>query len=70
MIGLYIGKKSTMGFKTNRQYDVYSKIEIVRRGGIVFGDTIPCICIYDKNSTLWCPYQSLEKVLENWKFKG
>lgn len=52
MIGLYIGKESTMGFKTNRQYDVYSKIEIARRGGIVFGDTIPCICIYDKNSTL------------------
>ena len=44
------------------------KNTVFRRGGIVFGDTIPCICIYDKNSMLWCPYQSLEKVLENWKF--
>lgn len=53
----FIGKTS-MGFVTCKMYNIESKIQIV--------NNIPCICIYDKNSNTWCPYQSLEAVMKNW----
>lgn len=59
----FIGTTS-MGFVSGRIYDIKSKIQMIWEGG----DTMACICIYDKNSTAWCPYQSLEAVMKNWVF--
>ena len=68
MKGKFIGK-SAMGFVNGKTYDVKSKIEKIRKGDAVFGEDMMCICIYDKNSNAWCPYQSLKAVMKNWKFK-
>ena len=67
MKGKFIGKDS-MGFKNGVTYNIRSDLKIVRKGGTVFGENIPSICIYDKNSDAWCPYQSLEAVMKNWEF--
>jgi len=63
----FIGK-SSMGFVAGKTYDIISTIRMVRVGGSVFGADRECICIYDKNSKAWCPYQSLESVMKNWIF--
>lgn len=63
----FIGNDS-MGFKNGVIYNIRSDIKIVRKGGSVFGENIPSICIYDTNSKAWCPYQSLESVMKNWEF--
>lgn len=68
MKAVFVGKDS-MGFKHGHTYDIYSKIQIIRKGGSVFGENMNCICIYDNNSKSWCPYQNLESVLKNWKFE-
>ena len=67
MKGKFIGKDS-MGFKNGVKYNIRSDLKIVRKGETVFGENIPSICIYDKNSKAWCPYQSLEAVMKNWEF--
>lgn len=65
---VFIGKDS-MGFKCGNIYDIYSKIQTIRKCRNVFEEDMNCICIYDRNSRSWCPYQNLESVLENWKFE-
>ena len=67
MKGKFIGKTS-MGFVTGKTYDIKTKIQIIHKGGIIFGEDIECICIYDKHSNAWCPYQTLESVMNNWVF--
>ena len=67
MKGKFIGR-STMGFVTGKTYDIKSKIQMIRKGGLIFGENMMCICIYDKYSDAWCPYQSLEAVMNNWMF--
>ena len=32
------------------------------------GFPMECICLYDEKSSAWCPYRSLEAILENWEF--
>lgn len=54
-----------MGFITGNVYDIKSQIQMVRKGD---AENIMCICIYDKNSKAWCPYESLESVTKNWMF--
>ena len=54
MICRFIGKTS-MGFITGRVYTIRSDIKDVYVGGKIFGESIPCICIYDVNSSAWCP---------------
>lgn len=51
----YIGKTS-MGFQTNEIYNITTKI-IENH-----------IYVYDTNGFGWCPYDSLESLLRNWKF--
>ncbi len=63
----FVGK-SSMGFVTGKIYNIRSKIQMVRSGGLIFGENIMCICIYDNNSNAWCPYESLEAVMNNWVF--
>lgn len=53
---------SSMGFITGRRYNVYSEVQCIPNMDR------PCICIYDYNSSAWCPYTSLESVFRNWKF--
>lgn len=67
MKGKFIGK-SSMGFQNGVTYNIRSDIQMVRKGGSVFGEDMMCICICDMNSKSWCPYRSLESVLKNWEF--
>lgn len=67
MKATFIGN-SSCGFTKGKEYYIRSKIQIV---GIPSGNIYKpkmCICIYNENGTNWCPYQSLEAVLSNWKF--
>ena len=52
----FIGKDGC-GFKYGQTYDLETSIRQVY--GL-------CICLKDKNSMNWCPYSSLEALLENW----
>lgn len=58
----FIGKDS-MGFKHGKLYCMKSKMKSV----YVNGRNIPCICLYDVKSKAWCPYQTLEVLLESWE---
>lgn len=64
LVGTFIGTTS-MGFVKGRTYKLKSKIETI------FSHGVPrkCICLYDTNTKAWCPYSSLENVLENWVFE-
>lgn len=66
MKGKFIGK-SSLGFESGKTYNIRSDIKMVRNGGYIFGENLICICIYDKDSGAWCPYQSLESLLSNWE---
>lgn len=59
LTGKFIGRNS-MGFITGHIYDLRSEIKIVYSKA--------CICLYDKHSNAWCPYDSVESILNNWKF--
>ena len=61
MQGEFIGKTS-MGFVSGKVYNIYSKIQRVKR----FGIPMLSICIYDKDSTAWCSYTNLESMMKNW----
>lgn len=69
MKGKFIGK-SSMGFQNGVTYDIRSDIKMVRKGGSTFGADVLCICIYDMKSSSWCPYSSLEALLQNWSFNN
>ena len=58
IIGRFIGKTSR-GFETGKIYHLRSNIRQI------YGW---CICLYDTESSAWCPYSSLKAVLENWTF--
>lgn len=61
----YIGKDFG-GFKRNCIYEIYSKIEPVRKlGNSPEKDTMH-IVIYDKNSKSFIPYKDLETLSQNW----
>lgn len=63
MVGRFIGN-DFLGFKHGNLYYLKSKVENV----YVDGRIIPCICLYDINSKVWCPYKDLESLLCNWEF--
>ena len=54
-------KKDSYGFIYGKVYDIRSKVQSI-------GKSDPYICIYDNNSRNWCPYDSVESILNNWKF--
>lgn len=62
IIGRFVGKDS-MGFKHGNLYYLKSKTENI----YLNGKNTPCICLYDTKSKAWCPYQTLEGLLENWE---
>lgn len=62
----FIGKTS-MGFITGHIYTIETACKMVKRCKTSRADPVPCLCVYDKNSKAWCPYSSMEKVLENWR---
>lgn len=63
MIGKFIGETS-MGFTTGKTYLLKSKTQTIYKNGF----PMVCICLYDEKSSAWCPYSSLETILENWEF--
>lgn len=63
MIAKFIGTTS-MGFIHGRLYSIYTDINPILRSGVFQGY---CICLYDMTSTAWCPYGSLEALLQNWE---
>ena len=54
-------KKDSCGFTYGKVYDIRSKVQSI-------GKNDSYICIYDSNSRNWCPYDSVESILNNWKF--
>lgn len=66
MIGKFIGRTS-MGFQNGNMYAIRTDIKMIRKVGSAFWENMNCICVYDNNSTAWCPYQSLEALLKNWE---
>ena len=61
MQGEFIGKTSR-GFVKGNVYNIESKIQKVNKYGV----PMLCICIYDKDSSAWCPYINVENMLKNW----
>ena len=57
--GRIIGQDGSCGFRHGEIYELRTQIRQI------YGW---CICLYDKKSSNWCPYSSLEAVLENWTF--
>lgn len=62
----FVGKTS-MGFISNGIYDISIKIQNVRKGKGIFCKIMEYVCVYDNNSTAWCPYSSLPTLLKNWE---
>ena len=60
----YIGSNST-DFINGKEYELDSEIGEIRIGGAM-GSLIPCITLYDKNSTSYCSYESFEDLLKDW----
>lgn len=54
MTGKFIGEDKSMGFRTGH---IYNFITMCRGNWLILRT----------NDDLWCPYESLEKLLENWK---
>lgn len=54
----FIGNTS-MGFVKGKIYNLDSKIQKI-------GSDL-CICLYDKNSNVWCPYKNIDVILKNWR---
>ena len=68
MRAIFIGEDGSRGFKYGQTYELNSDIRPIHIGGKIFGQEKTCICLFDRNSKAWCPYSSLEKILENWRF--
>lgn len=64
----FIGKDS-MGFKHGKVYNIYTKMNMVQRRMPVTGEIeyVNCVCLYDKDSSAWCPYESVESMCKNWE---
>ena len=59
----FVGKTS-MGFRTGKVYKLQLVWRTIKKriGGPIFGhwETIRCLCVYDVDSSAWCPYSSYE----------
>lgn len=64
MRAIFIGEDGSRGFKHGKTYELNSDIRPIH----VSRGEKTCICLFDRNSKAWCPYSSLEKILENWHF--
>lgn len=64
MTAIFIGK-NRMGFENGHIYHIRSEIKMYCKEGRV----IPCMHIYDENSEAWCPYQTLEEIMNDWDIK-
>lgn len=57
LTGVFVGKDGSMGFVYGKTYTFYTYCPS------------NCICIRTTDR-LWCPYENLEKLLENWVIYG
>lgn len=66
----FVGKTS-MGFRTGKVYKLQLVWRTIKKriGGPIFGhwETIRCLCVYDVDSSAWCPYSSYEAFEINWE---
>lgn len=64
----FVGRDS-MRFKHGKTYNVQTKMNILQRRNPLTGeiDYVNCICLYDKESPAWCPYESVEAMCKNWE---
>lgn len=57
--GRFIGQDGSCGFRHGEIYTLTTSIRPI---------VGQCICLQDRKTGNWCPYSSLEAVLENWEF--
>jgi len=65
MLGKFIGTTS-MGFVTGQMYQVKCVKRLYhdrREGKQKMG-----LFLFDLNSEAWCPYESMDAILRNWRF--
>ena len=55
MKAVFTGKDGSMGFKKGKEYQIKTRV----RSGYLW--------VLDLNSDKYCPYESLESLLDNWK---
>lgn len=61
MVGRFVGKHGSMGFEYGKIYELRSEVR-------AHGRKEAYIYLFDIKSNKWCPYETLESLLDNWKF--
>jgi hypothetical protein len=61
----FIGQDQPKGFKKGHIYEIRTESKLITKKGV--SQPICCLCVYDVNSLIWCPYSRLETMLQNWK---
>lgn len=59
IVGIFIGKNGSMGFKTGQTYRLTTSI-------IPAGPKTAIVVKDIEDANRWCPYESVETFLENW----
>lgn len=63
--------KDYMSFVHGRIYDIRTECNTIKKrvgstGFFGHNEVKECLCVYDNNSSSWCPYSRLETMLQNW----
>ena len=67
MKAIYIGENGAQGFIKGNKYYIKSKVmPIIKSKHNI--ELQGKIYIYDTNSMNWCPYDSVEEMMKEWKF--
>ncbi|RHM40465.1 hypothetical protein DWZ70_03045 [Mediterraneibacter gnavus] len=61
MRGKYIGRDGSMGFRTGQTYEISTELTKIYR------DKKKVDVIMLRSGKLFCPYDSVESILENWE---
>lgn len=60
LIGKYIGKDGSMGFRIEKTYEISTELTKI------YKDKKMVDVIMLRSGKLFCPYDSVESILENW----
>lgn len=61
--GVYIGRDGSMGFRTGQKYEINTELTKICKNK----KKIDVIML--RSGKLFCPYDSVESILENWKLE-
>lgn len=61
--GVYIGRDGSMGFRTGQTYEINTELTKIYKNK----KKIDVIML--RSGKLFCPYDSVESILENWKLE-